>query len=74
MAKKSKFKLDNGKSTGYVLVYYVAEKGWRLIRDLTKDKAKEIMKGAPNCVGVHEVMILHIEDSWQRRFFDDETV
>lgn len=74
MAKKSKFKLNNGKSTGYALAYFLTDEGWHLIRGLTKDNAKAAMADARKCLDVVDIAILHVEDSWQRRFFDDETV
>ena len=72
MAKKSKFKLNNGKSTGYALAYFLTDEGWRLIRGLTKDNARLAMEDAKKNLDVVDIAILHVEDSWQRRFFDEE--
>ena len=74
MAKKSKFKLNNGKSTGYALAYFLTDEGWHLIRGLTKDNAKEAMADAQKCLDVVDIAILHVEDSWQRSFFDGKTL
>ena len=74
MAKRSKFKLNNGKSTGYALAYFLTDEGWHLIRGLTKDNAKLAMEDARKCLDVVDIAILHVEDTWQRRFFEDETV
>lgn len=74
MAKKSKFKLNNGKSTGYALAYFATDEGWHLIRGLTKDNAKLAMADARKCLDVIDIAILHVEETWQRRFFGDETV
>lgn len=74
MKRKSKFKLNNGKSTRYALAYFLTDEGWHLIRGLTKDNAKAVMADAKKSLDVVDIVILHVEDSWQRRFFDDETV
>lgn len=71
MAKKSKFKLNNGKSTGYALAYFLIDEGWHLTRGLTKDNAKMAMADAKKNLDIVDIAILHVEDSWQRRFFDD---
>ena len=72
MGRKSKFKLSNGKSTGYALAYFLTDEGWHIIRGLTKDNAKLAMEDAKKCTDVVDIAILHVEDTWQRRFFGDE--
>lgn len=74
MGKLSKFKLKNGKSTGYAFAYFVAGEGWCLIRKLTKEEAKAAMRDAIKCLDVVDVAILHVEETWQRSYFQDETV
>mgnify|MGYP003292780060 CR=1 FL=1 len=71
MGRKSKFKLSNGKSTGYAFAYFITGEGWRFIRGLTMDNAKMAMEDARKCSDIVDIAILHVEDSWQRRFFDD---
>ena len=74
MARKSKFMSRNGKSTGYVVAFHVLGGKWNLIRGLTMTEAKEAMNKVTQWEEVEDAAILHVEDSWQRRFFDDETV
>lgn len=72
MGRKSKFKLNKGKSTGYALAYFLTDEGWHIIRGLTKDNARLAMEDAKKSLDVVDIAILHVEDSWQRRFFDEE--
>lgn len=72
MGKLSKFKLKNGKSTGYSVVYHVIDEGWSVIRGLTMLEAKDIMNMITQWAEVEDAAILHVEDSWQRSFFDEE--
>ena len=74
MARKSKFKLNNGKSTGYALAYFLTDEGWHIIRGLTKDNAKLAMEDAKKCLDVVDIAILHVEDSWQRSFFNGKEI
>lgn len=64
MARKSKFKLNNGKSTGYALAYFITDEGWHIIRGITKDNAKMAMMDAKKNLDVVDIAILHVEDSW----------
>ena len=72
MGKLSKFKLNNGKSTGYALAYFNTDEDWHIIRGLTKDNAKLAMEDVKKRLDVVDIAILHVEDSWQRGFFDEE--
>lgn len=74
MEKKFKFKLKNGKSTGYAFAYFVAGEHWYIIRCMTKDEAKGAMRDAIRNLDIIDCAILHVEDSWQRRYFDDEAL
>lgn len=74
MAKKSKFMLRNGKSTGYAVIYYTVGEGWRVFRGRTKDEAEMIMNTVKQWIGVDDVAVVHVVDSWQRSYFDDETL
>ena len=74
MAKKSKFTLRDGKSTGYAVVYYIDGEGWRVLRRLTKTEAKEAMNTITQWAEAQDVALLHVEDSWQRSVFDGKTL
>lgn len=65
--------LRDGKSTGYAVVFHVTDEGWRVIRRLTMIEAKKEMNTITQWAEVEDVAIVHVEDSWQRGTFDDET-
>lgn len=74
MAKKSKFILRNGKSTGYAVAFHITDEGWRVLRGLTMIEAKEAMNTMTQWAEVEDIAILHVEDSWQRSFFDGKEI
>lgn len=65
MAKKCKFRLLNGKSTGYAVAYFIEGEKWHIIRGLTKDIAKMAMRDVIRNLNAIDVAILHVEESWQ---------
>lgn len=72
MGKRSKFKLKNGKSTGYTVVFHVYNERWNVLRGLTMIEAKEAVNTITQWAEVEDVAILHVVDSWQRSFADEE--
>lgn len=66
MARKSKFRLRNGKSTGYVVVFHMAGEGWKVSRRLTMPEAKEVMNDITQWEEVDDAAILHVEHTWQK--------
>lgn len=74
MGKKSKFKLKDGKSTGYAVVYHVVDEDWRLFRGITMDEAKNIINTITQWPDVEDVALVHVVDTWQRSIFDDKAL
>lgn len=74
MGRTSKFVLRDGKSTGYAVAYFVNGDGWNVLRGLTKTEAKEAINTMAQWLEVVDVALLHVEDSWQRSFFDGKEI